>query len=162
MIRFYTLTAAMIFTGSMAAAAVTADSLVQDLQARGFNHIEIKTGLTQIKAEATNGTNTFEAIYDIATGQILKSETGTVGVFDDTTPGVELSDRNRDFVRIASADGDGSHDGGDDAGGDNGGDDNNGGDNGGDHGDDNGGDHGGDNGGDNGGDHGSDSSGSDD
>ena len=156
MIRFYTLTAAMIFTGSMAAAAVTADSLVQDLQARGFNHIEIKTGLTQIKAEATNGTNTFEAIYDIATGQILKSETGTVGVFDDTTPGVELSDRNRDFVRIASADGDGLHDGGDDAG------DDTGGDNGGDHGDDNGGDHGGDNGGDNGGDHGSDSSGSDD
>ena len=144
--RFYTLTAAMIFTGSMAAAAVTADSLVQDLQAQGYSHIEIKTGLTQIKAEASNGTNTFEAIYDIATGQLLKSETGTVGVFDDTTPGVELSDRNRDFVRIASADDTGSGDAGDDNGGnDNGdnGDDNGGDDNGGNHGDDHGGDGGG-------------------
>ena len=151
--RFYALTAAMIFTGSMAAAAVTADALVQDLQAQGYSHIEIKTGLTQIKAEASNGTTTFEAIYDIATGQLLKSETGTVGVFDDTTPGVELSDRNRDFVRIASADDNGSGDAGDDNGGDNGGDDN------GDNGDDHGGDGDGHDAND---DHGSDNSGSDD
>ena len=157
MIRFYTLTAAMIFTGSMAAAAVTADSLVQNLQAQGYSHIEIKTGLTQIKAEATNGTNTFEAIYDIATGQLLKSETGTVGVFDDTTPGVELSDRNRDFVRIASADDTGSGDAGDDNGGDDNGD--NGDDNGG---DDNGGNHGDDHGGDGGGHDANDDRGSDD
>lgn len=150
--RFYYLTAAMIFAGSMATAAITADGLVQDLQAQGFNHIEIKTGLTQIKAEASNGTTTYEAIYDIATGQILKSETGTVGVFDDTKPGVELSQRGRDFLRLASSDDNGSGDDGVDDNGNHSGDDDH------DHGDND--DHGNDGSGhDAGDDHGSDNSG---
>lgn len=98
------LATAMIVAASMASAAITAESVLADLSAQGYSRIEIKTGLTQIKAEAISGTTKLEVIYDIATGQVLKSETGAVGIFDDTTPGVELSDRDRDFVRVASSD----------------------------------------------------------
>jgi len=108
--RMFLLTAAMIFAGSVASAAITAQSLVQDLTAQGYSRIEIKTGLTQIKAEAISGSTKFEAIYDIATGKLLKSETGPVDLFDDTAPGVELSDRDRDFLRLASSDDDRSDD----------------------------------------------------
>ena len=123
--RILLLTGALLFAGSMASAAITAEGLVQEFSAQGFSRIEIKTGLTQIKAEAINGTTKVEVIYDIATGAILKSETSTVGLFDNTTPGVELSDRNRDFLDVGDSDGgsDGDDSGDDDESGDDSGDD---------------------------------------
>jgi hypothetical protein len=125
--RILLMTAALIVAGTMASAAVTAQSLVSDLSAQGYSRIEVKTGLTQIKVEAIKGTTKVETIYDIASGRILKSETGSVGLFDDTAPGVELSDRNRDFLRGGSSDDsnddNGHHSGDDDSGHHSGGDD---------------------------------------
>ena len=108
--RILLMTAALIVAGTMASAAITAQSLVDSFKAQGFTRIEVKTGLTQIKVEAIKGTTKVETIYNMATGQVLKTETEAVGVFDDTAPGIELSDRNRDFLRLASNDGD-SNDG---------------------------------------------------
>ncbi len=38
-------------------------------------------------------------IYDIASGAVLKREVGTVGALENTTPGVQIRDRGRDFLR---------------------------------------------------------------
>ena len=108
--RILLMTAALIVAGTMASAAITAQSLVDTFKAQGYTRIEVKTGLTQIKLEAVKGTTKVETIYDIATGQALKTETEAVGVFDDTAPGVELSNRNRDFLRLASNDDDSNDD----------------------------------------------------
>ena len=108
--RILLMTAALIVAGTMASAAITAQSLVDTFKAQGYTRIEVKTGLTQIKLEAVKGTTKVETIYDMATGQALKTETEAVGVFDDTAPGVELSNRNRDFLRLASNDDDSNDD----------------------------------------------------
>ena len=108
--RILLMTAALIVAGTMASAAITAQSLVDTFKAQGYTRIEVKTGLTQIKLEAVKGTTKVETIYNMATGQVLKTETEAVGVFDDTAPGVELSNRNRDFLRLASNDDDSNDD----------------------------------------------------
>ncbi len=113
--RILLMTAALIVAGTMASAAITAQSLVDDFSAQGYTRIEVKTGLTQIKVEAVKGTTKVETIYNMATGQVLKTETEAVGLFDDTAPGVEVSDRNRDFLRLASNDDDSNDDSDDDS-----------------------------------------------
>jgi uncharacterized membrane protein YgcG len=119
--RFLMTTAAAIFAGTMAFGAITSDSVITDFQSQGFTRVEVKVGPTQMKVEAIRGTEKVEVIYDIATGTVLKRETGTVGAFENTTPGVQVRDRNRDFVRSGSDDSS-DDDNGDDNGG-NGGDD---------------------------------------
>ncbi len=107
-------TMAGIFAASMSMAAITTDAIISDFQAQGYTRVEVKVGPTQMKVEAIRGTKKVEVIYDIASGSELKREVGTVGAFDNTTPGVQVRDRGRDFVR-------GSDDSSDD---DNSGDDN--------------------------------------
>jgi hypothetical protein len=92
--------AAMILSGSMAFAAVTAEGIAADLQAQGYTAIEIKRGPTQMKVEAVNGTRKVEVIYDIASGTILKQEAGLPEAGDDIRTGVRIRDRARDFVRV--------------------------------------------------------------
>ncbi len=108
------LTAAFALSATIAG-ALTSGDVIADLTAQGYTRIEVKTGLTQIKVEAIKGTTKIETIYDLATGAILKSETGPVGAFDDTAPGVEVSVRDRDFIDGGSGDDD-SNDDGDDEG----------------------------------------------
>lgn len=131
------LAAAFILFGTVAS-ALTADEVVQDLVGQGYTRVEVKTGPTQIKVEAIRGTEKLEVIYDSVTGAVLKSETGVVERSDDVTPGVEVSDRNHDFIKGGTG-GDNGEDNGDDHGNDgNNGDDhgNDGEDNGDDHGSD--------------------------
>lgn len=101
--RSLTLAVLFAITGGAALAEINVDSLVADYQAQGFTRIEVRNGLTQTKVEAIRGTEKLEVVLDRATGSVLKSETGTVDPFENTSPGVSIRDRNRDFVRSASA-----------------------------------------------------------
>lgn len=67
-------TAALTFTAGMALADITASQLVTAYQAQGYTAIEVTTGPSQIKVEAVLDRTKVEAIYDIATGTILKQE----------------------------------------------------------------------------------------
>lgn len=98
-----TLAAFLAFAGGAASAEINVDSIVADYQAQGYSRIEVVNGLTQTKLEAIRGTEKLEVVLDRATGAVLKSETETVGAFENTQPGISVRDRNRDFVRLASA-----------------------------------------------------------
>ena len=111
--RLAVFAAAMVVAGSMAFGAVTSDALISQYQAAGYTRIEIKRGPTQIKVEAIKGTEKLEVIYDIATGTILKRELATL----DNAPirtGVQVQDRDRDFIRSGDDDDDDDGHGGDD------------------------------------------------
>lgn len=97
--RTLLLTVAMIFAGSVAS-ALTPDEVVADFQEQGYTRIEVTVGPTQIKVEAIKGDEKVETIYDAETGSVLKSETEAIDAGEDTTPGVELRERRRDFVRV--------------------------------------------------------------
>jgi uncharacterized membrane protein YgcG len=116
--RMLMTTAAAMFAGTMAFGAITSDSVITDLQSQGYTRVEVKVGPTQMKVEAIKGTSKVEVIYDIATGTVLKRETGTVGAFENTTPGVQVRDRDRDFVRVSGSDDSSDDDSNDDHGGD--------------------------------------------
>ena len=96
--RTLMMTAALIFGGHMAFAALTTDTVVTDLTALGYTRIEIKTGPTQMKVEAIRGTEKLEVIYDIDSGDILKQEIESVDADDDIAPGAEISTDDEDFV----------------------------------------------------------------
>ena len=84
--------------GSVALADAATDQIIADLQSQGFQRIEIDTGIGQIKVEAIRGMDKIEVVYDRATGSILKQEVERVRTDEDTTPGVSIRDRDRDFV----------------------------------------------------------------
>ena len=104
------LAAAMMIAGSavFAQQAVTADQAVAKVKAAyvgtDFTRIEVRTGLTQIKVEAFSGNQKVEVILDKETGDFLKRETETAGIFENTKPGMFFSERNRDFLRNGSDD----------------------------------------------------------
>lgn len=98
--------AAMLAAGA-AAAQATADGIVADLRAQGYTRIGIVEGVTQIKAEAIRGDTRLRAIYDRATGNVLKNDTGAVRDKDDTEPGVRIVRLERDFFDPAAI---GAHD----------------------------------------------------
>ncbi len=109
MTRRLILTAALLFAGN-AAMAFTTESVVNDLTGQGYTRIEVRNGLTQTKVEAIRGTEKLEVVYDRASGAVLKSETERVEADDDTTPGISIRERNRDFVRVSSSNDDSSDD----------------------------------------------------
>jgi hypothetical protein len=104
------LTAALLFAGN-AAVAFTTESVVGELSSQGYTRIEVRNGLTQTKVEAIRGTEKLEVVYDRATGAVLKTETEAVDAGDNTTPGVSVRNRNRDFLRVSSSDDDNDDDG---------------------------------------------------
>ncbi len=87
--------------GGHTAFAVTTEAVIADLQAEGYSRVEVKVGLTQMKVEAIRGTEKLEMVVLSETGQVLKSEAGQVRPGENTTPGVSVRERNRDFVRVA-------------------------------------------------------------
>jgi hypothetical protein len=93
-----TTTAFFGLLAGVASATPFTDQVITGLQAQGFDHIEIVQGVTQLKVEAIRGTSTVEIVYDLATGTVLKQETGTVEPGNDTTPGVEIASDDTDFV----------------------------------------------------------------
>ena len=96
--RTLMMTAAFLFAGQMAFAALSTNTVVSDLTGLGYTRIEIKTGPTQMKVEAIRGTEKLEIIYDIETGAVLKQEIGEVYQGENTTPGVEIKTDDEDFV----------------------------------------------------------------
>lgn len=93
--------------------AITSDSVISDLQAEGYTRVEVRVGPTQMKVEAIRGTEKLEMIILTETGQVLKTETEVVGSGENTTPGVSVRDRNRDFVRVVRRSGSDDDNGGD-------------------------------------------------
>ncbi|MGJ8602950.1 MAG: hypothetical protein ACSHXH_02410 [Marivita sp.] len=88
-------------TGTMVFAQSATDQIVNDLKGQGFDRIEIDNGIDQIKAEAIRGTQKLEVVYDRVTGNILKQEVERVDSDDDTRPGIEIRNRDRNFVDVA-------------------------------------------------------------
>jgi hypothetical protein len=92
MLKSLSAVAALLMTTSFANAAFDAQSVAAQLTADGYTHIEIKLGQSIAKVEAIKGTTKIEVTYDLASGDVIKSETETV---DDTDlPGVVGQDDN--------------------------------------------------------------------
>ena len=89
------------FAGTMTYAQSATDQIINDLTSQGFERIEIDNGIGQIKVEAIRGTQKLEVVYDRATGSILKQEVERVHAGEDTRPGVEIRNRDRDFVDVS-------------------------------------------------------------
>ena len=107
-------TALLLAGTSMAQAAWDQNQTVLDLQAQGFTHIEITVGVTQAKVEASNGTTKVETVYDLATGDIVKTETDPVDPNEPTTPGIEIKTTDEE---VFVGEDDGEDEQGDDKGG---------------------------------------------
>jgi hypothetical protein len=90
-------TAAALCTGT-AALALTTDDIIDRLSAEGFTRIDVRSGPTQYKVEAIRGTTKVETVFDKVSGAIIDQEVEAVGVFENTSPGVRVRERNRDFV----------------------------------------------------------------
>ena len=67
--------AALLMTTSFAHAAFDAQSVAAQLQSDGYSRIEIKVGQNIAKVEAIKGTTKIEVTYDIASGDVIKTET---------------------------------------------------------------------------------------
>lgn len=115
--RLMLLSAAFALSATMAMAAISASDLVTAYQSEGYTKIEVVTGLTQIRVEATKGTAKIEVIYDAATGAILSQEQGKAKRSDRGT-GVVLSTSTHDFLNSVGEDDHGTM--GEDAGDDHG------------------------------------------
>ena len=95
--RLLPFAAATLMMGSTAGADPFIDAVVKNFQDLGYQFIEIERGRTQLKAEGVRGTEELEVIYDLATGQIIRRETGRADDWYVGRSGVEISSRNRDF-----------------------------------------------------------------
>lgn len=92
MLRTLGVVAALLLTTSLAQAAFNADGVVAQLTSDGYTQIEVKVGQKIAKVEAIKGTTKIEVTYDIASGDVLESQTEAVEAGDDTAPGVEIKD----------------------------------------------------------------------
>lgn len=104
--------AAVVLSGQAAMAAVTAQSLITELQGQGYSWIEVKRGPTQMKVEAVRGTEKLEFVVDAATGEVLAREVERADRDEMGRTGVEVADRGGNFVSATgrSLDDDDDHD----------------------------------------------------
>ena len=96
-LRILSLVAALMLT-TPALAAWDVDAVTQKFVADGYTRVEVKIGPTQAKVEAIKDGIKTEVVYDLATGDVLKTETEAVGSDDNTAPGVFVRNRSGDFV----------------------------------------------------------------
>lgn len=89
-------TAFLALGASIAHAEITADQLAAAYAE--YDYVEVKTGPTQIKVEATSGNRTLEVVYDRATGEIIQSEIETADADDRGRRGVEFDNEDSNFV----------------------------------------------------------------
>lgn len=68
------LSAGFVLAANMALAAVTPEALAAAYEAKGFTHVHVTAGPTQIKVEAVRNHAQVEAVYDAQTGAMLKQE----------------------------------------------------------------------------------------
>lgn len=98
-LRMLGLVAALMMT-TPALAAWDVDAVTQKLVADGYTRVEVKIGPTQAKVEAIKDGTKTEVIYDLSTGNVLKTETQAIEADDDTAPGVFVRNRSGDFVLV--------------------------------------------------------------
>ncbi|MFT5066857.1 MAG: hypothetical protein ACI9TA_002484 [Reinekea sp.] len=91
-------TAALAIVASAGHAQSVEDQVIPQLQAQGYFRFEVTNSPNQVKIEAIADGIKFEAIYDAATGELLKDEVEPVDD-DDTTPGVSVRTKAADFLR---------------------------------------------------------------
>ena len=110
------LTVAVAFAlwGAAANADQLTDQIAQRYQELGFDYIEIKEGIDQVKVEAIQGDRKMEVIYDRATGKILKQETERASAAEMRRRGVEIDSENENFVDRNEIDDDSSDESDDD------------------------------------------------
>lgn len=89
---------AALALGAPASADPFVDSVVRNLQNLGYDYIEIDRGRTQLKAEGVRGTEELSVVYDLATGRIIRQETGRADAWYVGRDGLEIRSRDRDFV----------------------------------------------------------------
>ncbi|MCV2869706.1 PepSY domain-containing protein [Defluviimonas sp. WL0002] len=94
---FAAFSAAGVLASSTPALAITTEEVISGLQAQGYTNIEVKVGPSQIKAEASNGTDKLEVIFDKETGDVLKSEIYE-GQGSDVDSGIEIENEGQDFL----------------------------------------------------------------
>jgi hypothetical protein len=92
-------TAALAIVASAGHAQSVEDQVIPQLQAQGYFRFEVTNSPNQVKIEAIADGIKFEAIYDAATGELLKDEVEPVDDDDDTTPGVSVRTKAADFLR---------------------------------------------------------------
>jgi hypothetical protein len=116
MTRIAYLAATVVFLATSAAqAAIDPAALGRQWFAEGYSAVEVTVGRSQVKVEGIRGGQKVEAVYDAATGAILKQEAGAIEAGDDIRNGILVRQRDRDFVRVSGADRDDSaNDDGDD------------------------------------------------
>jgi len=90
--------AVAMISGSAAAADPFTDRVITEFRELGFQSIEVKNGPTQVKVEGIRGNREYEVVYDRATGRILKQEQGLADSRKIDRDGVEVQQRDRDFV----------------------------------------------------------------
>lgn len=96
-LKIMTAAVLLLASTSLSQAAWSSQQVIDDYRAQGFTRVEVKLSATQAKVEAIKGTEKVEVIYDLATGAILKKETGTVRVGETTASGT--------FIRAVSGSG---------------------------------------------------------
>ncbi|WP_424176854.1 PepSY domain-containing protein [Yoonia sp. TsM2_T14_4] len=91
-------TAAIALASNALYAQSITDQIVSQLQAQGYESIEIENGQTQIKVEAILNGRKLEVVYDALTGVILKEEVSTADDDDTLRRGVRISSSDDDFL----------------------------------------------------------------
>ncbi len=74
--HLFPLAAAAAIAGSASGADPFIDAVVRNFQDLGYQYVEIERGPTRLKAEGVRGTEELEIVYDLASGRILRQETG--------------------------------------------------------------------------------------
>ncbi len=89
-------TAALAFAASAVYADTIAEQVISQLQAEGYERIEISSSSSRVEVEAIRDGMKLEVTYDAVTGEILEQEVRPVNDSDDTTPGIEIDGQDDD------------------------------------------------------------------
>ena len=112
--RTLMMTAAFIFGGQMAFAAIDAQTLADRYVAEGYSYVEVKQGPTQTKIEALKGSTVVEVVYDNASGEIISQETQAADGDELGRTGIEIKSTDKDFEDTDDEDDNAEVDGDDD------------------------------------------------
>ena len=103
--RTLMMTAAFIFGGQMAFAAIDPQSLADSYVAEGYTYVEVKQGPTQTKLEGVKDGNYVEVVYDNETGSIISKDIQAADAEELAQTGVEIKTTDKDFEDITDEDG---------------------------------------------------------
>ena len=96
--RTLALVAALILGTSQAQAAWDSYAIAQQYIDQGYTRVEVKVGATEAKVEAIKGTTKLEVTYNLATGEIVKTETETIDPGENVSPGVFVESEDEDSL----------------------------------------------------------------